>query len=62
MTGRQKIKKYFIDHKVPAAGRACCPVLECGGRLVWLMGYQIDDSAKITAETRQVMKVEFSLA
>jgi tRNA(Ile)-lysidine synthase len=62
MTGSQKIKKYFIDHKVPAAERACCPALESGGRLVWLMGYRIDDSVKITAETRQVLKVEFSLA
>jgi tRNA(Ile)-lysidine synthase len=62
MTGSQKVKKYFIDHKIPATRRACCPVLESGGRLVWLMGYRIDDSVKITAKTGQVLKVEFSLA
>lgn len=62
MTGRQKIKKFFIDHKIPAAKRACCPVLESGGRPIWLMGYRVDDSVKITARTNQVLKVEFSLA
>lgn len=62
MTGRQKIKKYFIDHKIPAARRACCPVLESGGRPIWLMGYRMDDSVKITSRTKQVLKVEFSLA
>jgi tRNA(Ile)-lysidine synthase len=62
MTGRQKVKKYFIDHKIPAARRASCPVLESGGRLIWLMGYRIEDSVKITAGTKQVLKVEFSLA
>lgn len=62
MTGRQKIKKFFSDHKIPVARRACCPVLESEGRPIWLMGYRMDDTVKITAGTKQVLKVEFSLA
>ncbi len=62
MAGRQKVKKYFVDHKIPPARRARCPVLESGGRLVWLMGCRIDDSVKITTGTQQVLKIEFNLA
>ena len=62
MTGRQKLKKYFIDHKIPADQRTRCPVLESDGRLVWLMGYRMEDAVKITAKTKRVLKVEFSLA
>jgi tRNA(Ile)-lysidine synthase len=62
MTGRQKLKKYFIDHKIPANQRARCPVLESGGRPIWLMGYRMEDAVKITAGTKRVLKVEFSLA
>jgi tRNA(Ile)-lysidine synthase len=56
------LKKFFIDHKIPADLRTRCPVLESGGRLVWLMGYRMEDTVKITAGTKRVLKVEFSLA
>jgi hypothetical protein len=44
------------------AERAVCPVLESGGRPIWLMGHRIDDAVKITTGTGRVLKVEFKLA
>jgi tRNA(Ile)-lysidine synthase len=62
MTGRQKIKKFFIDHKIPADERSRWPLLESRGEVIWVMGCRMDDSVKITAATRQVLKVELDLA
>jgi tRNA(Ile)-lysidine synthase len=61
MAGTQKVKKFFIDHKIPAAERRRCPVLTSEGKLIWLVGYRMDGSVKITPTTRKVLRVEFRL-
>jgi tRNA(Ile)-lysidine synthase len=60
--GTQKLKKFFIDHKVPLEKRHRCPLLESGGRIVWVMGHRIDERFKITDSTREALKVELTLA
>ena len=62
MTGTQKIKKFFIDKKVPRKKRARCPILLCRGKTIWVVGYRIDESVKVKASTKNVLKVELSLA
>ena len=56
--GTQKVKKYFIDHKVPAEKRARCPLLVSGRQIAWVVGHRIAESAKVTASTTQVLKAE----
>ncbi|MCK5192929.1 MAG: tRNA lysidine(34) synthetase TilS, partial [Desulfobulbaceae bacterium] len=34
MTGTQKLKKFFIDKKVPKKERARCPILLCRGKII----------------------------
>ena len=58
--GSQKIKKYFIDHKVDPRDRRRCPVLISAGRIVWLVGHRISDLAKVHPQTRRVLKAEFT--
>ncbi len=62
MNGRQKIKKFFINHKVPRTERATCLVLESNGKIIWLVGYRIDDSVKVTHNTTRIVKAELLLA
>jgi len=62
MTGTQKVKKFFINNKIPAKDRAICPILACNDKIIWLAGFRIDDSVKITQSTRKVLKVELLLA
>lgn len=59
--GSQKVKKFFIDHKVPRAERTMCPVLVSAGTIVWLVGHRIDDAFAATADSRSVLKVELLL-
>ena len=57
-SGTQKVKKYFINKKVPRQDRACTPVLLNKEKIIWLAGHQIDESAKIKDSTVKVLKVE----
>jgi tRNA(Ile)-lysidine synthase len=59
--GSQKLKKYFIDHRIPRQTRAMTPVLTDQQRIVWLVGQRIDEHVKITAATTRVLGIEFFL-
>lgn len=60
--GSQKIKDFLINNKVPRKQRARCPILVSNEKIIWVMGYRIDDSVKITPSTRKVLKAELFLA
>ena len=62
MKGRQKVRKYLKDRKIPASRRARHPVLESGGKIIWLIGCRPDDTVRITDSTKQVLKIDFCLA
>lgn len=62
MTGGQKVKKYFSDNKVPGPQRVRCPLLLCGGKVIWVAGYRIADGVKVQPTTRRVLKVAQTLA
>jgi tRNA(Ile)-lysidine synthase len=60
--GTQKLKKFFIDNKVPRDQRRRCPLLISKGRILWVAGYRIDHHVRLTGRTRQVLKAELILA
>jgi tRNA(Ile)-lysidine synthase len=60
--GSQKLKKYFIDHKIPRYERATCPLLVSRDKIIWVPGHRIDASVKVTPATRNVGKAELFLA
>jgi tRNA(Ile)-lysidine synthase len=62
MTGTQKLKKFFNRSKISREQRAVCPLLVSGGRIIWVAGYRLDNSVKVDADTRSVLKAELLLA
>ena len=62
MDGTQKLKKFFIDKKVPRNERIKCPILLSRNKIIWVVGHRADESAKMTPSTRNVLKVEVFLA
>ncbi len=58
MKGTQKIKQFFIDHKIPRFERPMIPLLLSGEEIVWVVGYRMDDRVKVTDSTKKVVKVE----
>jgi tRNA(Ile)-lysidine synthase len=60
LKGTQKIKKYFIDHKVPREKRRACPVLMSGDCIIWLMGHRLADVCRVTHATREILRAEIA--
>jgi len=56
--GTQKLKDFFIDHKIPNFERPEVPLLTSGGVIAWVVGYRIDERVKITEKTKKVLKVK----
>jgi len=62
MSGSQKLKKFFIDHKISRTKRATCPVLLSANEIVWVVGYRQSEFGKVTRTTQKILKVQLSLA
>jgi tRNA(Ile)-lysidine synthase len=62
VAGSQKIKKFFIDHKISRQERIICPLLLSREKIIWVVGHRIDDAYKVTTDTRKVLKGELLLA
>ena len=60
--GTQKVKKYFINHKIPGTQRRKCPLLLSRGDIIWVAGHRIDNAVKVSPQTRRVLKAELLLA
>ncbi len=62
MSGRQKLKKFFSDHKISRSERLRCPIVLSRNKIIWIAGHRLDNSVKISPQTRRVLKAELSLA
>lgn len=58
MKGSKKLQDFFVDEKIPAELREQIPIVESAGRIVWVGGQRIDDRAKVTGKTKQIVKLE----
>lgn len=58
MRGTKKLQDLFVDEKIPSELRDTIPVIESRGEIVWVAGVRIDDRAKITRDTKKVVKIE----
>jgi tRNA(Ile)-lysidine synthase len=58
LKGNQKLKKFFINNKVPFSQKKKIPILECSGKIIWVAGYRIDDSVKVKSSTQRVLKAK----
>lgn len=55
--GTQKLKEFFIDHKIPRFERPKVPLLVSGERIVWIVGHRIDERVKVTDKTKKILAV-----
>ncbi|MDQ1278496.1 MAG: tRNA(Ile)-lysidine synthase [Thermodesulfobacteriota bacterium] len=57
MEGTKKVKAVFIDRKVSSDDRCRIPLLADAGGILWIAGLCLSEAVRITAGTRQVLKV-----
>ena len=55
--GGKKLKKFFIDAKIPKSQRPRTPILCSGKRIIWVVGHRLDDSVKVTAKTKRLLRI-----
>lgn len=58
-SGSKKLKKFFIDQKIPAPERSSVPLLTAGGEIIWIVGKRIAHPYRITKETERVLLLEY---
>jgi len=59
--GSQKLKKFFIDHRIPREDRVKAMVVTDTQGIVWLVSRRIDDRVKVTARTSRILSIEIFL-
>jgi len=56
--GTQKLKEFFIDHKIPRFERPKIPLLISGEMIAWIAGYRINERVRVTEKTEKVLRIE----
>ncbi len=59
MTGMKKLNEFMIDEKIPRHWRQRIPIVFSPEHIIWLVGYRIDDRAKVTKKTKRVLRLKF---
>lgn len=60
MIGKKKVKDFLIDQKIPQPKKNSVLLLTDKTGIIWLIGLRISERFKVTAKTKQVLKVRFS--
>ncbi len=59
MSQPKKLGEYMIDAKIPRTWRQRVPIVCSPEHILWVVGWRIDDRAKVTENTEQVLRLEF---
>lgn len=60
MRKKKKVARFLIDTKLSKPEKENTWVIESNKRICWIIGQRIDDRFKITANTKQVLQLNFS--
>jgi tRNA(Ile)-lysidine synthase len=53
--GKKKLKKFFMEKKIPLNQREVIPIVTMADETVWIIGYALDERFKLTPATRRIL-------
>ena len=57
--GEKKLKDFFIDRKIPRERRGAIPlVVDSDGTILWVVGYEINNSVKVTPGSKRFVTIQ----
>jgi tRNA(Ile)-lysidine synthase len=59
LSGTKKVHDIFIDEKVPVSRRSKIPIISDGDGIIWIAGVRRADRARITDDTRTILKITY---
>ncbi|MFC1872953.1 tRNA lysidine(34) synthetase TilS [Chloroflexota bacterium] len=57
MAGEKKLSRFMIDEKIPRTMRDRVPVICAGSEIIWVAGYRLSETVKVTEKTRNILKL-----
>jgi tRNA(Ile)-lysidine synthase len=55
----KKLNRFMIDARIPQSWRRRVPVVASPERIIWVVGWRIDELARVTGGTLKVLRLEF---
>lgn len=62
MQKKKKVARFLIDQKLSATAKEKVWVLEMNKKIIWVVGMRIDDRFKVTASTKNILKLTLETA
>jgi len=59
MTGVKKLQDFMVDAKIPSTWRDRVPLVCSEGGIIWVVGWRISESVKVTETTKKVLYLTF---
>jgi tRNA(Ile)-lysidine synthase len=56
----KKLGEFMIDAKIPQAWRGLIPLVCSEERILWVVGWRLDERAKVSRDTKQVLRLRFA--
>ena len=56
---RKKLRRYFIDAKIPEKLRTDTPVVACGNDILWIVGMRRSEGYRVYADTQYILELRY---
>lgn len=60
MRKKKKLARFFIDQKLSKTDKEKAWVIEMNKKIIWVVGYRIDDRFKLTGAEKEILQIVFS--